>query len=213
MIKKVIYYRLDELDNSYGLPLIIKPFNIGGTFKDFLDDLLGATYYPSVQTNVNDSNVKKLWTSVVSKYFYHAIVKMILPFDTPESYLDTAEYTQLLLNEYKKWVYKYLSLLDETSTYYLPLLKYYDDSANKLMDDIKATSKNAVKFNDTPQNPNTGGAYEGDNYITHYTSTEGENSSPLMSKMMRLKEIQDNYRNLMSQWVKDFERIYYQEEA
>ena len=80
------------------------------------------------------------------------------------------------------------------------------------MADIKATSKNKVKFNDTPQNPNNDSVYEGDNYITHFTSTEGENSSPLMSKIMRLKEIQDNYKDLMSTWVRDFERIFYQEE-
>lgn len=213
MLKKVIYYRLDELDDSYGLPCVHKPFQIGGTFKDYLDDLLGATYYPDVQTNVNDNNVKKLWTSVVSKYFYHAIVKMTMPCVVDDSYLQSEEYSQLLLKEYKKWVYKYLALLDETSPYYLPLLKYYDDSANKLMDDIKAISKNKVKFNDTPQNPNTADVYEGDNYITHFTATEGETSSPLMSKMMRLKEIQDNYRDLMSQWVKDFERIFYQQEV
>ena len=30
---------------------------------------------------------------------------------------------------------------------------------------------------------------------------------------MRLKEIQDNYRDMMSTWVKDFERLFYQEEV
>ena len=81
------------------------------------------------------------------------------------------------------------------------------------MDDIKATSKNKVKFNDTPQNPNAEGVYEGDNYITHFTATEGESSSELNSKIMRLKEIQHNYRDMMSTWVKDFERLFYQEEV
>ena len=81
-----------------------------------------------------------------------------------------------------------------------------------LMADITATSKNAVKFNDTPQNQNVGSKYEGDDYITHFTSTEGETKSPLMTKIMRLKEIQDNYKDLLSIWVRDFERIFYQEE-
>ena len=94
----------------------------------------------------------------------------------------------------------------------MTMLGAYADAQSKLMDDIKATSKNKVKFNDTPQNPNSAGVYEGDNYITHFTATEGETSSELMSKIMRLKEIQDNYKDLMSIWVRDFERIFYQEE-
>ena len=114
---------------------------------------------------------------------------------------------------YKNWIYKLISLLNETYEYYTTLLANYTSAKADLMADIKATSKNKVKFNDTPQNPNTFEVYEGDNYITHFTSTEGENSSPLMSKMMRLKEIQDNYKDLMSTWVRDFEKIFYQEEV
>lgn len=213
MIKKIIYYKLDELDTDYGLPSIVAPFQISSTIEEYIDEIIGAANYAGLKTDLDDDNVNDLWKAVISKYFYHAIVKIVLPYNTSEEYLQSTEYDNFLLNEYKKWVYKFLALLDETSTYYLPLLQYYDDSATKLMDDIKATSKNAVKFNDTPQNANASGKYEGDDYITHYTSTEGENSSPLMTKMMRLKEIQENYRNLMAQWVKDFERIYYQEEV
>ena len=94
----------------------------------------------------------------------------------------------------------------------MTMLDNYAAAKDELMADIKATSKNKVKFNDTPQNPNGAtGVYEGDDYITHFTSTEGENSSPLMSKIMRLKEIQDNYKDLMSIWVNDFRKLFYEE--
>ena len=212
MLKKIIYYNLEELDLEYGIPVVASPFRITGSLTEYLDETLGEGKYPSLNTDITDTNVIKLWKSFISKYYYHAVVKMSLCNFSTE-YLESEEYHNLVFEEYKKWIYKMLSLLDETSTYYLPLLKYYNDSANHLMDDIKATSKNKVKFNDTPQNPNSAQVYEGDDYITHFTSTEGENSSPLMSKMMRLKEIQENYRDLMSQWVKDFERIYYQEDC
>lgn len=215
MLKKVLYYSITELDNEIGAPFITNQFNIPAlvTLKDYLDETLGESNYSSVQTDITNANVIKLWKGVFDKYFYHAIVKIELPFDTPDSYLESDEFYRLKESEYKKWIKKFLSLLDETSTYYLAVLGAYQSSASSLMDDITATSKNKVKFNDTPQNPNTAGVYEGDDYITHFTATEGETKSPLMTKIMRLKEIQDAYKDAMSDWVKSFERIFYQEEV
>lgn len=215
MLKKVLYFNITELDNEFGLPFIVNQFDIpaAATLKDYLDETLGESNYPSVQTDITNTNVSKLWKGVFDKYFYNAIVKIVLPFDTPQSYIDSEDFARLKQKEYYKWIRKFLSLLDETSTYFLAVLNAYQASATSLMDDIKATSKNAVKFNDTPQNPNTAGVYQGDDYITHYTSTEGETSSPLMSKIMRLKEIQDSYKDVMSDWIKAFERIFYEEEV
>ena len=211
MLKKVIYYKFYDLDQDYGLPSFSNPYSANSTFEQYLDEILDD--YSSLSVDVTNTNVDKLWKAVISKYYYHAIVRMELPFDTPESYLESTEYDENLLKEYKKWVWKFLALLEETADYYLNLLSYYNNAKESLMADIKATSKNKVKFNDTPQNPNTDNVYEGDNYITHFTATEGETSSPLMSKIMRLKEIQENYRDLMAQWIRDFERVFYQEEV
>ena len=115
--------------------------------------------------------------------------------------------------ERMKFVSKFVSWLNDTHDYYITLLTNYNNAKADLMADITATSKNKVKFNDTPQNPNNESVYEGDNYITHFTATEGETKSPLMTKIMRLKEIQDAYKDAMSDWVKSFERIYYEEEV
>ena len=215
MLKKVLYYGIAELDDKFGSPNITNQFDIPvtTTLKDYLDNTLGESNYPSLQTDITNANVIKLWKGVFDKFFYHAIVKIELPFDTPQSYIDSGDFQNIKEKEYYKWIRKFLSLLDETSTYYLAVLGAYQDSASHLMDDIKATSKNAVKFNDTPQNTNASGVYEGDDFITHFTSTSGETSSPLMSKIMRLKEIQDAYKDAMSDWVKGFERIFYQEEV
>ena len=211
MLKKVIYYKFYELDLEYGLPSFAEPYSVNSTFEQYLDEIL--TDYSGLTVDVSNTKVDNLWKSVISKYYYHAIVRMELPFDTPDSYLQSTEYVNNLRIEYKKWIWKFLALLEDTADYYLNLLSYYDSARESLMADIKAISKNKVKFNDTPQNPNTDDVYEGDNYITHFTATEGETSSPLMSKMMRLKEIQENYRSLMSQWIRDFERVFYQQEV
>ena len=212
MLKKVLYYGFLELDEKFGIPSFSNPFEISNslTLKDYLDDILGEGRYSGLQTDITNTNVNTLWKNVINKYWEHAIVKKVVPFNTD---INTIEFENEVQKAYVKWVYKFLALLDETSTYYLAVLGAYQSSASELMADITATSKNKVKFNDTPQNPNTSDVYEGDNYITHFTSTEGETKSPLMTKIMRLKEIQDAYKDAMSDWVKDFERIFYQEEV
>ena len=95
-----------------------------------------------------------------------------------------------------------------TYEYYVPLLTFYRAAKINLMDDVESTSSNKIKFNDTPQNANTSGVYEGDDYINQFTKTEGVSKSQLTSKINRLREIQDGYKNVMADWVKEFEMLF-----
>ena len=202
MIKKVYYYKFSDLAEDY---FPFKKLDIEEFLEWGLDleDLTDLTLPADILTNdvYND-----LLSLVMGKFHEHAIIKLPRFFNEEPS---TASINAAL----KEWFYKFISMLNETYEYYTTLLSNYASSKASLMADITATSKNKVKFNDTPQNPNTSGVYEGDNYITHFTATEGENSSPLTTKMNRLKEIQDNYKDLLSTWVRDFERIFFQEEC
>lgn len=202
MIKKVYYYKFSDLDDTY------LPFSKGNLANLIisileLEDLTGLTLPADISTN---AVYNELISLVIGRYYDHAIIKIV-------KYLNEEPTEEEIKENLQKWCYKLISLLNQTYEYYTTLLGVYISAKADLMADVKATSKNKVKFNDTPQNTNESGTYEGDNYITHFTATEGENSSPLMTKIMRLKEIQDNYRSLMSQWVEDFERIFYQEEC
>ena len=104
MLKKVLYFNIAELDNLFGIPFIINQFDIpaNATLKDYLDGTLGESNYPSVQTDITNANVIKLWKGVFDKFFYNAIVKIVLPFDTPDSYLDSDEFSALQEKEYYK---------------------------------------------------------------------------------------------------------------
>ena len=168
------------------------------------EDLGGYTLPSDLTTN--EAIYNELCSLVMAKYQDHANIRIRKSFYEGEP-TNTEKEAEVI-----KWGYKFINLLNDTHNYYVKMLLLYKDNESKLMDNIKATSKNKVKFNDTPQNSGSG-TYEGDNYITHFTSTEGENSSELNSKIMRLKEIQDNYRDMMSSWVRDFERIFYTEEV
>lgn len=207
MLKKVFYYKIQDMEEGY------VPFQ-KMNMTNFLKWLFGI----EPEGNLNDYQVpsdlttnatiyNELLSLVFGRYYNYAVIKI------EKKFYEDDPTTEEIENGFYKFGIKLLSLLNDTCEYYMTLLTNYNTAKASLMADIKATSKNNVKFNDTPQNPNTLGVYEGDNYITHFTHTEGETSSPLMSKMMRLKEIQENYRDLMSEWLKDFERIFYMEEV
>lgn len=208
MIKKVYFYNLKDIWNSD----LFRPFIKQDFEDDFLEGLLDLSPEDISATQLPDYDedlANELYSLVCGRYYNLPAVKIVKNVDEAEP----NRYSQEFIDEVYKWGYKYLSVFNETYDYYATLLTQYAGAKADLMADIKATSKNKVKFNDTPQNTNVSGTYEGDNYITHFTSTEGENSSPLMSKIMRLKEIQDNYRDLMSEWVNDFRRIFYEEDC
>lgn len=203
MLKKVYYYNIQDINTEY------YPFA-----KIDLANFLKSTWETETLTDwqlpsdltTNATIYNELISLVFGKFSDHAIIKII-------KYVNEEPSIQEVHSKFLVWVNKFVSLLNETHDYYITLLTNYNNAKSDLMADITATSKNKVKFNDTPQNPNTEGVYEGDNYITHFTATEGETKSPLMTKIMRLKEIQDAYKDAMSDWVKDFERIFYQEEV
>lgn len=197
-MNKTYYYNANDIFSILGFDLIT-PYD-NESLASICEELnIDLTKFPY---NVSSDLLTDFWQRVITRYkdeYYFRIKK--------ECYLpapDNAEIT----NEFGKWILRFLNFIAQTHEYYSTLLSEYATAKDNLMADIKATSKNKVKFNDTPQNPNNAGIYEGDDYITHFTATEGETSSPLMSKMMRLKEIQDHFKNLWADWVNKAEKLF-----
>lgn len=201
-LNKVYYYSLEELLNSVPFAKLGITGFLATIFN--LDDTSNLSLYqlPDTLLSTDTSIYNELFTLVYGRYCDEAILRFNKkPYE--------AEPTQDEINEaFNKWGYKFVSLLNMTYEYYLPLLKFYRTAKADLMADIVATSSNSVKFNDTPQNKNADNVYEGDDYITHFTKTDNTSSSPLNSKIMRLKEIQDHYKNVMADWVKEFEKLF-----
>lgn len=200
MLTRKYYYNFKDICNIELLSVgWIAPYN-SKTLKFICDEIgVSPTTLPFA---LNDTYVEGLWQRVVSRYYdeYVLVLKKCCNEPAPDQ--------EELTNAFIRWLERFLNFVAQTFDYYGTLLNFYADEKANLMEDIKATSKNNVKFNDTPQNPNSAGVYEGDDYITHFTKTEGETSSPLMSKMMRLKEIQDHFKNLWADWVNKAEKLF-----
>ena len=195
MIKKQYCYTLKDFESPF---FNVRPYG-NTTFENFIKLRLSLdSALTNLPFQLNDSNVEKVWQEVVSSNYKRFILK------TDYELTDGTQELEVLTD----WAYKLINLLAQSYDYFNTLLNFYTSEKAHLMDDITATSENQVGFNDTPQNPNTADVYEGDNYLTHFTKTKGSNSSPLMSKIMRLKEIQDNFKDCLHDWAKYLSRVW-----
>ena len=206
IIKKDYYYSLYDFIDTTPFTQI--------TMKSFLAFVLGIESDPPVFTGyqvpsdlgTNETIYNELMALIYGRYYKDYAVRI-------SKYPgQSAPVEEDVIGAFTIWGYKFLSKLNMTYEYYVPLLTMYRNAKANLMDDITATTNNMVKFNDTPQNANNDSIYEGDNYITNFTKSSGTTSSPMMSKIMRLKEIQQHYKNVMADWVKEFERLFYTED-
>lgn len=194
MLNKVFYYSLEDLVEEV-------PYSSDmPTFKSIIDNAFGEGYITKLPYALNAENIEALWQELYGRYYKKAAFRIVCPIYSNPSHED-------IENAANAFLMKLLSQIAHSYEYYNTLLNLYKNAKADLMADIKAISENKVYFNDTPQNANTAGVYEGDDYITHFTKNKGENSSPLMSKQMRLKEIQENYKDVLSDWIKEVARV------
>lgn len=195
--KKVYYFKTHEIVEE-------DPFK-KLNFASMLEGVMGEGYLLNFQLppdlTSNAAIYNELYSLVMGRYSEEYMLKI-------EKWSNEEPTTEDMGEAISKWIYRYVSLLNITYEYYVPLLTFYRANKADLMDDITAISRNKIKYNDTPQNANTSDVYEGDDYITQFTKTEGESISPLTTKINRLKEIQDGYKNVMADWVKEFEKLF-----
>ena len=170
------------------------------TMKSFLANILGVSE-SDLSGYQLPSDLNELAGLIYGRYYDEYMIKIV---KMPNEEITSDDIGHAL----SKWGNRFISKLNMTYEYYIPLLTFYRAAKSNLMDDVESTSSNKIKFNDTPQNANTSGVYEGDDYINQFTKTEGVSKSQLTSKINRLREIQDGYKNVMADWVKEFEMLF-----
>ena len=198
MLKKFYYYRFHDINDLDFLPYSEYATDLADVLESY------GEFGENLPIDPSDENIQALWQRLVARYYDDPLFRIEKLPNESVSNLEMGE-------AFKNWLIRFVNKVAQTQEYYLSLLTAYANAQADLMADIKATSKNQVSFNDTPQNTNVSGTYEGDNYITHFTKTSGETSSPLMSKIMRLKEIQDHYKNVMGDWVQEMQFLFIEE--
>ena len=200
MLNLVYYYSLSQYLGDDYFPFKKADFSAFLKFMLDLENLNDVTLPSDFVTN--KTIYDELFSLVLGRYHEHAIIKInkCVGQEPSEEEINKAA---------KNWVYKLVSALNMSWDYYMTLLTNYNAAKAELMSDIKATSKNKVKFNDTPQN---GGDYSGDPFtsaINQIASTTEIDSDTIMG---RLRELQGNYRNVLRDWVDEFNKLFVKED-
>lgn len=107
---------------------------------------------------------------------------------------------------FSAWLVKFINEYENTKVYYETLIKSYENALPTIMNDVEATTENEVVFNDTPQVE--GGIFKTNDYATTYTKTGSTSKSPMKTPIERLKDIQDNLRNLWKDWTNHFHLLF-----
>lgn len=107
---------------------------------------------------------------------------------------------------FSAWLVKFINEYENTKVYYETLIKAYENALPTIMNDVEATTENEVVFNDTPQVE--GGIFKTNDYATTYTKTGSTSKSPMKTPIERLKDIQDNLRNLWKDWTNHFHLLF-----
>ena len=191
----VSFAKLFEGDNLYEK----------GTMSSFLQFLLGEDltgYQLPSDLGSKSALYDRLISELLGRYWEKPIGKTYLPPWEEEIPEETIE--KIITS----WIRRFLGVLNRTHERYILLLDSYAGAKSKMMDDVKSTTASKRKYNDTPQNPNTEGVYEGDNYITDFTRFDTENATEFATKMQRLKEIEDLYSDVMADWVDEFQKTF-----
>ena len=191
----VSFARLFDGDNLYEK----------GTMSSFLQFLLGEDltgYQLPTDLGSKSALYDRLISELLGRYWEKPIGKTYLPPWEEEIPEETIE--RIIAS----WTRRFLGVLNRTHERYILILDSYASARDKMMADVKSHTSSKRKHNDTPQNANTEGIYEGDNYISDFTKFETENDTEFATKMQRLREIEDLYSNVMADWVDEFQKTF-----
>ena len=167
-------------------------------FKSLLSSLVLHGYSTSLLDNAmawTNSNYASVMDLVIRRHL-----------DSLCLYSNNESYPSALAHNF---IAKVAYILEMTSPRYLTLLKAYSDSQTELLDPVINKSKNLTRFNDTPQDE---GDFAHDEHTTNITEVEGESSNELDTKMGRIKEIEEKYRNILLDWSNEFESLFIEED-
>ena len=157
-----------------------------------------------------------LINEVLSRYAFEvftSISRYFNPWDLQMVSLDNPVVGEAF---YKDFI-QLLDYMNRTAPKYSKLLDVYSSAENKLMNRLStevyagASVDGSSRFNDTPQD---GGMYADDSHTSNITQTKSTTSSNSATTyddkniMQRLDEVQTMYRNIMSQWVDEFEKFF-----
>lgn len=148
-----------------------------------------------------------LWQSI---YFrYHDMFVFFIDYHkfgvSIDEALDPKRWISFVADYFREFMIRFLSILSQTRNRYEILIGEYDKQKSSLMNQLKTSSTTKSRFNDVPQEKLD---YQSDDYATNASIGESESFADTTTPILRLKEIEINYSNIIKDWTSEFEGLF-----
>ena len=109
----------------------------------------------------------------------------------------------------KNFLAKLIYVLEMTTPRYTTLINSYEESRENLLNPVIIKTTGINRFNDTPQDE---GDFANDSHTTNLTEIKNKTENDADTAMGRIREIEENYKNLLLIWSREFESLFLSEE-
>ena len=185
---------------------------MGITYPTFPEFISGFGYELDSEstdfwTNQTKGTGFELWKSIYFRYYdmfvffidYHKLGISI------DEALGKKTWIKYVADDFRDFLMRFLSIVSQTRNRYETLIGEYDKQKSSLMDRLKTSSTTKSRFNDVPQEKLE---YQSDDYATNASIGESESFTDTTTPILRLKEIEINYSNIIKDWTSEFEGLF-----
>ena len=185
---------------------------MGITYPTFPEFISGFGYELDSEstdfwTNQTKGTGFELWKSIYFRYydmfvFFIDYKKLGISIDEA---LGSKTWIKYVSDDFREFMIRFLSILSQTRNRYEILIGEYNNQKSSLMNQLKTSSTTKSRFNDVPQEKL---AYQSDDYATNASIGESESLTDTTTPILRLKEIEINYSNIIKDWTSEFEGLF-----
>lgn len=158
-------------------------------------------------TNQTKGTGFELWKSIYFRYYdmfvffidYHKLGISI------DEALGNKTWIKYVSDYFWDFLIRFLSIVSQTRNRYEILIGEYNNQKSSLMNQLKTSSTTKSRFNDVPQEKLV---YQSDDYATNASIGESESFTDTTTPILRLKEIEINYSNIIKDWTSEFEGLF-----
>ena len=185
---------------------------MGITYPTFPEFISGFGYELDSEstdfwTNQTKGTGFELWKSIYFRYydmfvFFIDYKKLGISIDEA---LGKKTWIKYVSDYFWDFLIRFLSIVSQTRNRYEILIGEYNKQKSSLMNQLKTSSTTKSRFNDVPQEKLV---YQSDDYATNASIGESESLTDTTTPILRLKEIEINYSNIIKDWTSEFEGLF-----
>ena len=187
---------------------------MGITYPTFPEFISGFGYELDSEstdfwTNQTKGTGFELWKSIYFRYydmfvFFIDYKKLGISIDEA---LGKKTWIKYVSDYFWDFLIRFLSIVSQTRNRYEILIGEYNKQKSSLMNQLKTSSTTKSRFNDVPQEKLV---YQSDDYATNASIGESESLTDTTTPILRLKEIEINYSNIIKDWTSEFEGLFFE---